>query len=112
MAFSTDKSCGRRPATSPQFRALLWLASLVLVLQLIGSGFHKHDLAKVRSDCVSCQIGSHFPADVPAVNLALQAVFLVVVFLLARLPQFFHVAVPRHLFPPRQAPPRRLFPAL
>lgn len=106
MSFSVDNLCGGRLAKSRFSSALLWLAAFVLALQLIASGFHKHDIAEQSSDCVSCQIAAHFPADLPAVGTALQAVFLVVAYRLARLPQYYYVAEQSYLIPPRQAPPR------
>ena len=92
-------------------KVLLWIAAFVLALQLIASGFHKHDLADESRDCVSCQVASHFPADLPAVNAVLQAVFLVLAYRIALLPRYVYVAEQSYLIPPRQAPPRRLLSA-
>lgn len=110
MAISFDNFNDGRLARSRFSRAVLWLAGLILALQLIGSGFHKHDLTEQAPDCVSCQIASHFPGDVPKVAAVLQAVFLVIAYRLARLPQYSYVAQQSYLIPPRQAPPRHLLP--
>lgn len=108
MSISFDNFSGERLARSRFSRAVIWFAGLILALQLIGTAFHKHDLTEQAPDCVSCQMASHFPADVPAAGAALLAVFLVVAYRLARLPRYRYVAEPSYLIPPRQAPPRRL----
>jgi hypothetical protein len=79
---------------------------LVLALQLVGAAFHDHDLAEQLPDCVSCHLSSHSNADLPAVTLQLLALFLVVAFVLARLPRPLPVVLRCYLIPSRQAPPR------
>lgn len=86
---------------------MLVLAALVLALQLIGSGIHKHDVtADDAPDCVSCYMAAHLPTGVPPVNVVLQAIALVLAYRLARLPQTFYVARQSYLIPLAQAPPR------
>jgi hypothetical protein len=106
MTFKIDNFSDGRFSRSRLTQALLWMAAIVLALQLIGSAFHKHDLADESHDCVSCQIALHFPADLPAVNAVLQAVFLLVAYRIALLPRYVYVAEQSYLIPPRQAPPR------
>lgn len=87
-------------------RLVLALCALVFTLQMLAACSHKHDIAEKFEDCVACQLSSHFPADLPSTPPALLAIFLVVAYLLARLPEVpAFVASPRYLIPPRQAPP-------
>ena len=87
-------------------RLLLCACALILALQLIGSSYHDHDLAEQLSDCVSCQVAAHATADLPAVSPQLLAVFLAVVYLLARLPRPAPFYRRQYLIPSPQAPPR------
>jgi hypothetical protein len=108
MQFFLNRFRRERLAASPLSRALLTLAALVLALQLIGSGLHKHDLTTDdASDCVSCYIAAHLPTGVPPVNVVLQAITLVLAYRLARLPQTPCLARQSYLIPPSQAPPRQ-----
>ena len=91
---------------APLRRVLACLCALILALQLVGAAFHDHDLSEQLSDCVSCQIASHSSADLPAVSPQLLAIFLVIAFILARLPRPAPVVLRRYLIPSRQAPPR------
>ena len=111
MTFTIDNFSDGYLSRPRLAKALLWMAAIILALQLIGSAFHKHDLANESHDCVSCQIASHFPADLPAVNAVLQAIFLVVAYRIALLPRYVYVAGQSYLIPPRQAPPRFTVPA-
>jgi len=87
-------------------RILLVLCALTLSLQLIGSGFHHHDLDEQLSDCVSCHVTSHANAALPAAPPLLLAVFLAVAYVLARLPRPPLVVLRQYLIPSPQAPPR------
>lgn len=111
MQLSLDNFRSERLAKSLVSRALLVLAALVLTLQLIGTAFHKHDLTEESPDCVSCYMAAHFPANVPAVNAALQAVFLFVIYRLACRPQYVSAVRQNYLIPLSQAPPRCLLSA-
>ena len=87
-------------------RLFLCACALILALQLIGSSYHEHDLAEQLSDCVSCQVAAHGTADLAAVSPQLLAVFLAVVYLLARLPRPAPFYRRQYLIPSPQAPPR------
>jgi hypothetical protein len=109
MQLFLNKFRRERLAASPLSRVLLALAALVLALQLIGSVVHKHDLTVDDApDCVSCYVAAHLPTGAPPVNVVLQAIALVLVYRLARLPQTPCVARQSYLIPPSQAPPRQL----
>lgn len=89
------------------WRLVLAVCAVVFVLQMLAAASHAHDAADKLDDCVACQMSAHFPADLPSTPPALLAVFLAVVYLLARLPAApAAFAAPRYLIPPRQAPPR------
>ena len=90
----------------PVLRALLWLCTLVFALQMLGAGWHTHDLADQGADCVSCQIAAQLPATTPGAAPALLAVFLAVAYVLARRPRTVHIARPGYLRPSPHAPPR------
>ncbi len=88
-------------------KVVLGFCTLVLALQLIGAAAHDHDMADVMPDCVSCHMGGHFIADVPAAPAAVLAILLAVAYVLTLRPRLPAVVVLRYLIPPRQAPPRR-----
>ena len=92
--------------SAPLRRVLGCLCALILALQLVGASFHDHDLSEQLSDCVSCQLASHSTADLPAASPQLLAIFLVIAYVLARLPRPAAVVLRRYLIPSRQAPPR------
>ena len=103
---SSSSPARQQPARTLLRRVLLCLCALAMALQLVGSSFHDHDLSEQLSDCVSCQIASHSTADLPAASPQLLALFLVIAFVLARLPRPAPVVLRRYLIPSRQAPPR------
>lgn len=88
-------------------KVVLGFCTLILALQLIGAAAHEHDMADVMPDCVSCHIGGHFIADVPAAPAVVLAILLAVAYVLTRRPRLSAVVVLRYLIPARQAPPRR-----
>lgn len=94
-----------RFARSALGRALLCACVLILALQLLGSRVHRHDAADLAADCVACQYAGQFTADLPATPPALLAAFLVVAYVLARLPRRAAVTPRRYLIPLRQPPP-------
>ena len=91
-------------------RALLWLAMVVLTLQLIGAAHHKHGLTDQSSDCVSCYIAAHFPADIPPVAAEILSALAILAYCIVLLPLSTVVATQHYLTPPSQAPPRVLSP--
>ena len=89
-------------------RVLMGVVLLVLTLQLLGAGSHKHALADKGADCVACQFAHHQPmGPAPETVAALAAVELVGV-VQARAGVLLLLARPAFLIPPSQAPPRRL----
>lgn len=100
------KATSFQQVRAPLRRVLACLCALILALQLVGATSHDHDLSEHLPDCVGCQIASHSTADLPAVSPQLLAVFLVIAFILARLPRPAPVVLRRYLIPSRQAPPR------
>ncbi len=103
LPFGTSQTI--RFHAAPLRRALLCLCALILTLQLAATAFHQHDLHEHLPECVSCQMASNLPADLPAAGPLLIAVFVAVGWLLARLPSTVDVQVRRYLIPLRQAPP-------
>jgi hypothetical protein len=90
-------------------RTLLCVCTLILAFQLLGARIHRHDAAELAPDCVACHYAGQFTADLPAAAPALLAVFLVLAYVLARLPRHAVVSPRRYLIPMRQAPPRADF---
>jgi hypothetical protein len=100
------KAASFQQMSAPLRRVLACLCALILALQLVGASFHDHDLSEQLSDCVSCQLASHSSADLPAASPQLLAIFLIIAYVLARLPRPAPVVLRRYLIPSRQAPPR------
>lgn len=105
MPFSIAKFAADRHASGRVLRTLLWLCVIVFALQVAGSGWHNHDLADKKADCVSCHFAGSLPAEVPGATPALLAIFLAVAYVLARQPRYCYVPAPSYLIPSRQAPP-------
>ncbi|MFC0252744.1 hypothetical protein [Massilia consociata] len=105
MPSSADAIFAKRFTSAFLRRLLLCICSLVLVSQLVGAAFHKHDATEQLPDCVACQLASQPLADIPAVPPSLLAVFLLVAYVLARQPRPPAVVLRRYLIPSRQAPP-------
>lgn len=107
MQFSIAKFAANRHASGRVLRALLWLCVIVFALQVAGSGWHNHDLADQKADCVSCHFSGSMPAAEPGAAPALLAIFLAVAYLLARQPRYSYLPAPSYLIPARQAPPAK-----
>ncbi|WP_051971503.1 hypothetical protein [Massilia sp. 9096] len=43
-------------------RLVVWFASLVLVLQLLGATQHRHDITHTASDCAACVLAGQPPS--------------------------------------------------
>lgn len=43
-------------------RLVVWIAGLILILQLLGATQHRHDLAHAASDCVACVLAGQPPS--------------------------------------------------
>ncbi|WP_211440628.1 hypothetical protein [Collimonas humicola] len=87
----------------------LWLALAILVLQLVGMAFHKHSLAEVSSDCISCDLAADFPAPAPSTPVPVLTPVLVFVYSSAAEPAYSFTPAQKHyLTPHSQAPPSSL----
>lgn len=114
MPSSIAKFAADMHASGRFLRMLLWLSVIVFALQVADSGWHNHELADKKADCVSCHFVGSLPAEVPGATPALLAIFLAVAYVLARQPRYCYVPAPSYLIPSRQAPPvptRSLSPA-
>ena len=96
----------QRPSRGRLLRALLWLCTIVFALQMLGSTWHRHELAGTKADCVGCHLSAHVPATTPGAAPLLLAVFLTVAYLLVRLPHSAPRVRPSCTTPSQQAPPR------
>lgn len=105
MQFSIAKFAANRHASGRVLRTLLWLCVVVFALQVAGAGWHDHELADQKSDCVSCHFSNNLPAAEPGAAPALLVIFLAVAYLLARQPRYCYLPTPSYLIPSRQAPP-------
>ena len=105
MHVTTEQSTANARQLPRAFRALVWLCMAVFTVGVLLSSLHHHDLADVKTDCVSCHVAGNLLADLPPVNPVLMAVLLAVAFVLARLPVYCFTPAPSYLIPARQAPP-------
>lgn len=46
-------------------RLVVWLAAVILLLQLLGATQHRHDLAHHVSDCAGCMLAAQPPSPPP-----------------------------------------------
>ncbi|AVR99187.1 hypothetical protein C9I28_13505 [Pseudoduganella armeniaca] len=81
------------------------MCALLFTVGLLLSSTHHHELADVKTDCVSCHVAGNLLSDLPPVNPVLLAVLLAVAYVLARLPVYSFAPAPSYLIPARQAPP-------
>lgn len=106
MQSSISTSSYRRYAKGRFSRAALWLAMLVISLQLIAMAFHKHDLAEQDHDCVGCYLSAHVPTDLPMVQAEIIISLTVIAYRIALQPIYsFIAAQSSYLLPLPQAPP-------
>ncbi|WP_231739037.1 hypothetical protein [Herbaspirillum rubrisubalbicans] len=85
----------------------VWLAIVIVVLQLWSSGFHHHALSDKSDDCVACQWAEQDlppPPHVPQADLSALQYFLAGSTLVAPL-YFFRQPISPYLAPYSQAPP-------
>ena len=88
-------------------RIALYLALAIFVVQLLGMGFHRHDITEERSDCVSCVLAAHMPSGTPAVSLNVAPTVALLIYLVAVVPLYIFLGQTSYLIPLSQAPPRR-----
>lgn len=100
-------STAHRSTSARLTKAALWLCTILFVLGLTASlsHQHQHDAADDLLDCVTCHVGANAHAVMPAAPAELLAIFLIVLYLAARRPQYVNVVPLRYLIPSRQAPP-------
>ena len=89
-------------------RVLMGVVLLLLTIQLLGAGSHKHALADTGADCAACQFAHHQPVGTPPETVAALPVAELVGIVQARAGVLRLLARPAFLTPPSQAPPRRL----
>lgn len=85
----------------------VWLAIVIVVLQLWCSGFHHHALNEKSDDCVACQLAEQDlppPLEVPQPDLSAVQYFLAGGTVVA-LAYFFLQSISPYLAPYSQAPP-------
>lgn len=107
MQFPIDSASYSRYAKGRLSRAALWLAVLVISLQLVAMGFHKHDLSEQSDNCVACYLSAHVPAGFPKVPDVVMVRLAAIAYRIALQPVYSFLAVQtRYLLPFPQAPPR------
>jgi hypothetical protein len=87
-------------------RVMLCVVLLLLSIQLLGTAFHKHDVAESRSDCAACSFVHHLPTGLPELNVGLPPVMLMLVYRLAGIGAYHFLPRTSYLIPRSQAPPR------
>jgi hypothetical protein len=105
MHLATEQSTATSRTLPRAMRVLVWLCVTLFTVGLLLASTHHHDLADVKTDCVSCHVAGNLLADLPPVNAVLMAVLLAVAYVLARLPVYRFAPAPSYLIPARQAPP-------
>ena len=110
MQLSSKNFSHRLQSTNRFYRVALYIAMSILVVQLIGMAFHKHDITEDSSDCVSCYLAAHLPSGVPPVSMDIAPTLTILYYRLASLPRYFFVAQQSYLVPLSQAPPRHSSP--
>jgi hypothetical protein len=87
-------------------RGALYIAMIVFVAQLMGMGFHNHDITEESHECVSCNLAAHLPSGTPAVSIDVAPTLTILYYQVAPLPFYFFLARQSYLIPHSQAPPR------
>jgi hypothetical protein len=80
---------------------------LLLTIQLLAAGSHRHPLKDNGADCPACQFAHHQPAGTPPAAIAALPVPELVGLLAIGVGVLRLLAEPAFLIPPSQAPPRR-----
>ncbi|MFC5474348.1 hypothetical protein [Paraherbaspirillum soli] len=106
-----DHFSDRRKRRLRFYQVALWLAMAILVLQLVGTAFHKHALSETSSDCISCNLASSFPSAVPSVSMPALAPLLVFAYRSALQPAYLFVPGQNNYLLPYSQPPPRVFSA-
>jgi hypothetical protein len=92
------------------YRLLHWFVLVIVTLQLIGAGFHHHDVLEESDDCVSCYMVAHVPSPMPPVSLDVLPSLTILPYQIASLPIYLFVAQQSYLIPHAQAPPHIIAP--
>ena len=95
----------RSGKASVTIRVALYIATLVLAIQLFSMGFPRHALTEQVSDCVSCYSASQLLGDAPVATLTVAAAVVAVYCQLLSLPTSRFVDVALFFTPPSHAPP-------
>lgn len=105
MHLATERSTAASRTLPRAMRVLVWLCVAVFTVGLLLASTHRHDLADVKTDCVSCHVAGNLLGDLPPAHALVLAVLLAVAWVLARLPVYCFTPAPSYLIPARQAPP-------
>lgn len=89
-------------------RFVVTVCIALFAFQLLAAAAHHHEDGKVKHHCAACHTAAPVLGDVPATPPVLLAVFLAVVYLLARAPARILVVAPAYLMPPGHGPPSPL----
>jgi hypothetical protein len=87
-------------------RVGLYLALAIFVIQLLGLGFHRHDVTEEHDDCASCVMAAHLPSGTPAVSLDVAPTVALLFYTIAAVSFYVFLAQQSYLIPLSQAPPR------
>lgn len=87
-------------------RVAAYLALAIFMLQLLGLGFHRHDITEVHDDCVSCVVAAHLPSGIPPASLDVAPTVALLFYTVATVPLYAFLAQQSYLIPLSQAPPR------
>ena len=99
-----------RNNTNCLWQVVLYVVTAIFVVQMLGTGYHHHDLTKVDDDCVSCVLAAHMPSGPPDVSIHVEPTVALLIYLVAVAPLYVFLGQPSYLIPLSQAPPRRVMP--
>ena len=77
----------------------------IFVAQMVGSGFHRHDLTKEDTDCVSCYLSAHVPSSTPNVDIGPAAPLAYLSYVIEAVCIYASFISRSYLVPHSQAPP-------
>ena len=95
--------------TNRLWRGVFYVAMAIFVAQLLGLGFHRHDITEESSDCMSCYFAAHMPSGAPPVSIVAAPTLMILHYQLVVTSLYFFLTQQSYLIPLSQAPPRHIF---
>ena len=103
----SNMNCNRQYANR-LWQGVRYLAIVIFVVQLVGMGFHKHEITEESSECASCILAAHLPSGTPSVTIDVAPTLTILFYRLVPIPLYFFLAQQSYLIPLSHAPPLRI----